>query len=168
MKLKDNIPVRDEPLTMALKDGSFADCLVSAERVEISDQQCVIWALQDVTERRRTEAELVEAIESVMADTSWFSRTVVDKLANVRQTSRGKPPSAGLADLTEREKDMLSLICEGRSDAEMGDVLCLSKHTIRNHIASLYNKIGVNRRAAAVIWARERGFKGTRTNRNGR
>ena len=42
----------------------------------------------------------------------------------------------------------------------MGDALCLSRHTIRNHVASLYNKIGVNRRAAAVIWARERGFSG--------
>jgi len=42
----------------------------------------------------------------------------------------------------------------------MSDRLNLSKHTIRNHIASLYGKIGVNRRAAAVIWARERGFSG--------
>ena len=42
----------------------------------------------------------------------------------------------------------------------MSETLNLSKHTIRNHIASLYSKIGVNRRAAAVIWARERGFTG--------
>ena len=49
-------------------------------------------------------------------------------------------------------------IFDGQSDAEMGETLHLSKNTIRNHVASLYAKIGVNRRAAAVIWARERGF----------
>lgn len=159
-KLKDNTPVRDEALTMRVKEGGMAECLVAAERVEIADQQCVVWALQDVTERRRTEDELIQAIESVMADTSWFSRTVVDRLATLRQSSRGKPSMAQLQDLSERETEILSLICQGLSDAEMGDVLHLSKHTIRNHVASLYAKIGVNRRAAAVIWARERGFLG--------
>ena len=164
-KLKDNTPVRDEALTMRVKEGGMAECLVAAERVEIADQQCVVWALQDVTERRRTEDELIQAIESVMADTSWFSRTVVDRLATLRQSSRGKPSMAQLQDLSERETEILSLICQGLSDAEMGDVLHLSKHTIRNHVASLYAKIGVNRRAAAVIWARERGFLGEQPKR---
>ena len=164
-KLKDNTPVRDEALTMRVKQGGMAECLVAAERVEIADQQCVVWALQDVTERRRTEDELIQAIESVMADTSWFSRTVVDRLAMLRQSSRGKPSMAQLQDLSERETEILSLICQGLSDAEMGDVLHLSKHTIRNHVASLYAKIGVNRRAAAVIWARERGFLGEQPKR---
>jgi DNA-binding NarL/FixJ family response regulator len=38
----------------------------------------------------------------------------------------------------------------------MGVILNLSQNTVRNHIASLYRKIGVNRRGAAIIWARER------------
>lgn len=158
--LRDNVPVRDVSLRMFLNEGETAECLVSAERVEISDQACVLWSIQDITERRRTELELIEAIESVMADTSWFSRTVVDRLATLRQASTGTTPSGELRDLSEREQEILGLICNGLSDAEMGDKLCLSRHTIRNHVASLYNKIGVNRRAAAVIWARERGFSG--------
>jgi PAS domain S-box-containing protein len=158
--LRDNGVVSGERLRMKLKGGGFAECLVSAERVEINDQQCVIWALQDITERSRSEAELVEAIESVMADTSWFSQTIVDRLATLRQTSSGKAPTAQLFDLTDREREILGLICSGHSDAEMSDSLHLSRNTIRNHIASLYSKIGVNRRAAAVIWARERGFTG--------
>lgn len=159
-QLRDNIPVREEQLRMQLKNGDTAECLVSAERVEINDQQCVLWALQDVTERRRSEMELIEAIESVMADTSWFSRTIVDRLATLRHTSKGKANTAELRDLTERETEILGLICDGLSDADMGETLHLSRHTIRNHVASLYNKIGVNRRAQAVIWARERGFAG--------
>ncbi len=161
-RLKDNIPIRNEAMRMNLAEGGAAECLVSAERAEINDQLCVIWAIQDVTERRRSENELIEAIESVMTDTSWFSRTVVERLAGLRQNTRGGSPSASLKDLTDREEQILSLICDGCSDKEMSDRLNLSKHTIRNHIASLYGKIGVNRRTAAVIWARERGFVGRR------
>lgn len=158
-KLRDNTFVRDEPLRMKQKDGGMADCLVSAERVEINDEQCVIWALQDVTERRRSEAQLVEAIESVMADTSWLSRSIVDRLATLKQGSTAAP-TAKLMELSDREREILGLICVGQSDGEMAETLHLSKNTIRNHITSLYGKIGVNRRAAAVIWARERGFTG--------
>ena len=155
-KLRDNIFVREEPMRLKQRDGDLADCLVSAERVEINDEQCVVWALQDVTERRRSEAQLVEAIESVMADTSWFSRSIVERLATLKQGSAA--PTTELLELSERERQILGLICNGQSDAEMGETLHLSKNTIRNHVASLYAKIGVNRRAAAVIWARERGF----------
>ncbi|UHS63544.1 helix-turn-helix transcriptional regulator [Agrobacterium vaccinii] len=158
-KLRDNTFIRNESMRMKQKDGGMADCLVSAERVEINDELCVIWALQDVTERKRSEAQLVEAIESVMADTSWFSRSIVDRLATLKQTSTAAP-TAQLMELSDREREILGLICNGQSDADMGETLHLSKNTIRNHIASLYGKIGVNRRAAAVIWARERGFTG--------
>ncbi|WP_337266909.1 helix-turn-helix transcriptional regulator [Oryzifoliimicrobium ureilyticus] len=166
--LKDNGLVRNELMRIRLKDGSFAECQVSAERVEINDSQCVIWALQDVTERRRSEAELIEAIESVMADTSWFSRSVVERLATLKQKSTGSVSRAQLLDLTDREREILGLICNGLSDAEMGETLHLSKNTIRNHVASLYSKIGVNRRSAAIIWARERGFTGTSPKRLGK
>ena len=65
-------------------------------------------------------------------------------------------------DLAEREREVLGLICQGQSDPEMSVTLKLSRNTIRNHISSLYHKIGVNRRAAAIIWARDRGITGKR------
>jgi DNA-binding NarL/FixJ family response regulator len=115
---------------------------------------------QDITDRKRSQDELVAAIEAVMADTSWFSRSVVEKLAALRQTSRPPALRADLQDLTDRERDVLGLICQGQTDLDMSEILKLSHNTIRNHLASLYRKIGVNRRAAAIIWARERGITG--------
>ena len=46
---------------------------------------------------------------------------------------------AELEDLTGRERDVLGLICQGRNDAEIGDVLKLSHNTVRNHLASLFH-----------------------------
>ena len=126
----------------------------------INDANSVLCVLQDVTEQKRSQAELITAIEAVMADTSWFSRAIVEKLAALRRTPPAHAPSAAVEELTPRERQVLALICQGESDKQMGATLKLSPNTIRNHISSLYNKIGVRRRAAAVIWARERGITG--------
>ena len=142
------------------KDGAEVDCILSAEMVTINEQACILCAFQDITERRRTEAELVAAIEAAMSDTSWFSQGVIEKLTAMRQISGGGPSAARWQDLTARERDILTLICRGARDAAIGSELGLSPHTVRNHVASLYRKIGVNRRSDVVIWARERGLDG--------
>ena len=46
----------------------------------------------------------------------------------------------------------------GETDKQIGSDLGLAPNTVRNHVAALYKKIGVNRRVAAVNWARERGL----------
>jgi PAS domain S-box-containing protein len=152
--------VRNADLQLRAKDDTLFECLVSADTVTINDEQCVLFVMQDVTERKRSRDELIAAIETVMADTSWFSRTVVEKLAALRQSSRPRVMGGSLKDLTEREREILDLICQGQSDKEMSSTLKLSPNTVRNHVSSLYRKIGVNRRAAAIIWARERGVTG--------
>ena len=53
---------------------------------------------------------------------------------------------------------MLTLVCRGKSDAEIATELRLARNTVRNHVASLYQKLGVNRRSALIVWARERGI----------
>jgi PAS domain S-box-containing protein len=152
--------IRSLDLQVRAKDETIVDCLVSADTVIIHDERCVLCVIQDITDRKRSQDELVAAIEAVMADTSWFSRTVVEKLAALRQSSRAGPSGGDLGNLTDREREVLGLICQGQSDTEMSETLKLSRNTIRNHVSSLYRKIGVNRRAAAIIWARDRGITG--------
>jgi DNA-binding NarL/FixJ family response regulator len=119
----------------------------------------VLWAFQDITQRKATELELVEAIEAVMKDTSWFSRSIMDKLARLR-APQPATDGPGLDDLTARERDVLALICRGHDDKTIARTLNVAGNTVRNHVARIYAKIGVNRRIAAVAWARARGFDG--------
>ena len=139
------------------KSGQHLDCLVSAATITIDGDPCVLWVIQDITERRHSELELVTAIEAVMKDASWFSRSIVDKLANLRAQQAGEAPKEA-AELTKREKDVLGLVCEGADDNAIADQLSMSRNTVRNHVARIYGKIGVNKRGAAIVWARERGF----------
>ncbi|MDQ2741066.1 MAG: helix-turn-helix transcriptional regulator [Chloroflexota bacterium] len=152
--------IRDVELQMHTKDGDVTDWLVSAETVTIQGQPCVLSVMQDITERKRSEVELIAAIEAVMQDTSWFSRTVIEKLANLRQPHGSNRPRAALKDLTARERDVLSLACQGLTDGEIAERLGISRNTIRNQVASLYEKTDVHRRSALVVWGRERGVTG--------
>lgn len=104
--------------------------------------------------------DAIAAVEAAMADASWLTRAFIEKLKAFRSPRQAVPRLSDLDILSDREREVLGLICEGRSDAQMGTMLNLSQNTIRNHIASLYRKIGVNRRSAAIIWARERGVTG--------
>jgi DNA-binding CsgD family transcriptional regulator len=143
------------------KGGGELDLLVSAEMVTINGEPCILGAFQDITARKRSEGELVAAIEAAMSDTAWFSRGVMEKLASLRQRSGPVSSSVRLDDLTNREREIVTLICRGAGDVEISQELNLSPHTVRNHVASLYRKLGVNRRSAVVIWARERGIDGS-------
>ncbi|BFT63900.1 PAS domain S-box protein [Pseudomonas moorei] len=140
------------------KDTQLMDCAVSADTVNIQDSACYLLVLMDITERKRTELELVTAIEEVMKDASWFSRTLIEKLANVKHVNSPQLPSVSFTDLTARERDVLELICEGLADKEIAARLKLAPNTVRNHVATVYSKLDVHSRSEAIVWARERGL----------
>jgi PAS domain S-box-containing protein len=143
------------------KSGELIDCLVSADTVSIHGVQCYLMVLLDITERKRSEMELVTAIEAVMKDASWFSQTLIEKMANVRRVNAPSDAlGAELADLTARERDTLGLMCEGLADKEIAARLGLAPNTVRNHVAALYSKLDLHSRSEAIVWARERGVFG--------
>ena len=155
--IRDHGGFRGLDVQLLHRDGEPLDCLVSAERISIDGDPCVLWLYQDISARRRGELELVEAIDAVMKDANWLSRSIMDKLATLRNPRTSAGTSAPVIDLSKREREVLELICQDLDDAAIADRLNLSRNTVRNHVARLYAKIGVNRRSAAVVWAHERG-----------
>ena len=157
-QLADTGALKGRELKLKTRAGDLVDCLVSAETATLRGETCVMSVFQDISDRKRTELELITAIEAAMQDSSWLSRKIMDKLASLR-TPRpgGEAESAQAADLTPREQEVLALISDGRSDAKIAETLSLSRNTVRNHVARLYGKIGAHSRAEAVVWARERG-----------
>lgn len=154
--------MKDLVLPIQKADAPAIDCFVSAVPLMLDGEQTVVCVIQ---ETRASDGDLVSAIESVLADTSSFTRSIIDRLKGLRQAAKPEAsesagPALDVDFLTQREREVLGLICEGCSDFEMSRKLNLSENTVRNHIASLYRKIGVNRRSAAIIWARERAITG--------
>jgi len=153
-------------LKVRKKGGELLDCAAYADTLVIQDSPCYLLVLMDISERKRSELELVSAIEEVMRDASWFSQTLIERLANVRRPKALDSPGVSSADLTARERDVLGLIYQGLADKEIAARLQLAPNTVRNHVATLYSKLGVHSRGEAIVWARERGlFVGTAGNR---
>lgn len=146
--------VREREGRLLSSGGAPLECLISAETVSVDRKPCVLWAYQDVSERTRSEAELAGAIEGVMRDASSLSRSILDKLAALRRPEA----QTNSVTLSPREREILDLICHDLDDSAIAERLRLSRNTVRNHVARLYAKIGVNRRSAAVIWGQERGM----------
>ncbi|WP_339493497.1 helix-turn-helix transcriptional regulator [Pseudomonas sp. EA_35y_Pfl1_P108] len=150
--------VDGQDLKVRKKGDEVIDCVVSADTVIIQDVPCYLLVLMNITERKRSELELVAAIEEVMQDASWFSQTLIEKLANAKSVNSPNLPNVAFTDLTARERDVLGLICEGLADKEIASRLKLAPNTVRNHVATVYSKLGVHSRSAAIVWARERGL----------
>ncbi|MBR0817640.1 response regulator transcription factor [Bradyrhizobium liaoningense] len=140
-----DLPLRNE-------DARAIDCFMSAETVNIKGVPTPVCVVQE-----REPAEREAAIEAVLADTTSFARSIIDRIKTL-SFAASDTKAQDLDVLTVREKETLGLICQGRSDIEMSAQLNLSQNTVRNHISSLYRKIGVHRRSAAILWARKRGI----------
>ena len=68
------------------------------------------------------------------------------------------PTGDAFAALSRREREILALLSEGLRNAEIGERLAISEKTVRNHISSVYDKLGVWSRAQAMVFARDHGF----------
>ncbi len=84
------------------------------------------------------------------------NRFLDDAIAQTRQTlaSRSSPAQPLIEPLSERELEVLRLICAGKSNQEIADELFLALNTVKRHANNLYGKLGVSRRAQAIMEAR--------------
>lgn len=97
--------------------------------------------------------DIVRAIEAAHAGDSTISPGVATRLVErVRDTAR-RPASPPPATLTPRELEILRLIVEGRSNSEIAEVLVISPSTAKNHVAHVLDKLGMQNRVQAAVYA---------------
>jgi DNA-binding NarL/FixJ family response regulator len=110
--------------------------------------------------------ELVRAVRVVAAGDALLAPTVtrrlLDRVLSKLPATRMVSP-AGMADLTERERDVLLLVARGRSNAEIGSDLHISETTVKTHVSHMLDKLSLRDRVQAVILAYEAGLVGPGT-----
>jgi pimeloyl-ACP methyl ester carboxylesterase len=70
------------------------------------------------------------------------------------------PSGQAFSGLSRRERETLALLGEGLSNSEIAERLGISEKTVRNHLSHLFDKLGVWSRAQAIVFARDRDFRG--------
>jgi DNA-binding NarL/FixJ family response regulator len=105
--------------------------------------------------------ELVAAVRAVAAGDAQLSPAVTKRLLD--QVARRLPSpvardDAALAELTDREREVLRLLAVGMTNAEIGQALVVSEPTVKTHVSGVLQKLGLRDRVQAVIYAYETGL----------
>ena len=97
--------------------------------------------------------ELTDALEAIMRGEVTVSDAPRRRYANHDLRWPGRD-----AELTEREAEILALVAQGKTNAQIVELLYLSINTIKTHIRSAYRKIGATTRVEAVLWGASHGM----------
>jgi DNA-binding NarL/FixJ family response regulator len=103
--------------------------------------------------------ELIAAVRAVAGGGAWFDRGVAPRLLDHyrRLVAPAARETARLELLTEREHDVLRLMARGATNAEIGAALFVAEATVKSHVGSIFTKLGVRDRAAAIVFAYDHG-----------
>jgi DNA-binding NarL/FixJ family response regulator len=106
-----------------------------------------------------TAEDLIAAVRAVAGGAAWFDPTVAPRLLDRyrRVVAPAVRDAARLALLTDREHDVLRLMARGATNAEIGATLFVAEATVKTHVGSIFGKLGVRDRAAAIVFAYDHG-----------
>ncbi|AFT98434.1 putative two-component response regulator [Nocardia brasiliensis NBRC 14402] len=103
-------------------------------------------------------ADLVRAVRVVAAGDALLSPGVTRRLIAEFSAHAKTPPPATLSELTEREREVMVLVAEGLTNAEIGARLFMSPATARTHVSRILMKLGARDRTQLVVMAYESGL----------
>jgi DNA-binding NarL/FixJ family response regulator len=105
------------------------------------------------------QTEIVRALTAVSHGEAIFSSSIAGRLTHYFAMLRHASLPQAFPELTEREREILTLIAQGCNNTGIASRLVLSPKTVRNHVSNIFNKLQVADRAQAIIRAREAGLK---------
>jgi DNA-binding NarL/FixJ family response regulator len=103
-------------------------------------------------------AELVRAILSVAGGEAVYGATVANRIVQFFTGAKEEYAAQVFPELTDRERDVLTLLAAGRRNSEIAGELGLSDKTVRNHVSNVLLKLQVPDRTAAALKAKEAGL----------
>jgi DNA-binding NarL/FixJ family response regulator len=103
--------------------------------------------------------DLIAAVRAVAGGGAWFDPAVAPRILEHyrRRVAPAAREAARLELLTERELDVLRLMARGATNGEIAASLYVAEATVKTHVGSIFGKLGVRDRAAAIVFAYDHG-----------
>ena len=102
--------------------------------------------------------DIVRAVRSVASGEAVFGPGIAERMLGYFAAARTLPQPAPLPELTDREREILTLVAGGARNADIAQSLVISPKTVRNHISNIFTKLQVADRADAIERARTAGL----------
>ncbi|MEC4987003.1 MAG: response regulator transcription factor [Oscillatoria sp. PMC 1068.18] len=151
------MPIMDGVAATKLMKEQFSDIKILV-LTTFDDDEYVSQALQfgavGYLLKDTPSEELAAAIRLVDKGYSQFSPGILPKImARVSEEKNQANPPAELAELTPREKEVLSLIATGASNKEIAQNLYISEGTVKNHVTNILSRLNLRDRTQAALFA---------------
>jgi len=103
--------------------------------------------------------DLIAAVRAVAAGAAWFDPAVAPRVLEHyrRRVAPAGRQAARLELLSEREREVLRLMARGATNGEIATALYVAEATVKTHIGSIFGKLGVRDRPAAIVFAYDHG-----------
>jgi pimeloyl-ACP methyl ester carboxylesterase/DNA-binding CsgD family transcriptional regulator len=131
---------RNDQVVPLAEGRLFASGIPGAQFVELDSKNHILLANEPAWER--------------------FQRAILEFLGRDVPQEESAGDDSVFRSLTPREREILALLARGLGNADIAGQLSLSEKTVRNHVSSIFDKLGVWSRAQAIVFARDRGFSG--------
>jgi two-component system, NarL family, nitrate/nitrite response regulator NarL len=159
---------RDEESSIAgippLVAGSSAKVLaITGLRDPEVHDSAVLAGARGVVQKEDATTLILKAIERVHEGEVWLDRAATGRILGELARKNGHAPSAegdGSGTLTARERQIIGVISEhaGASTKAVAEMLRISEHTVRNHLTSIYAKLGLLNRLQLFVYASKHGL----------
>lgn len=125
-------------------------------------QKAMMVGASGVVQKEKTPQLLFKAIEKVHAGEIWYDRSKMGTMfTEILRNENGRnadPETAKIASLSQRERDVVTLISQGMKNRVIGETLFISETTVRHHLTAIFEKLGVSSRLELIIYALSRGL----------
>ncbi len=142
-----NLGAPDSPPVLALTTFDDDELLSGALRAGASG-----FVLKD-----SSAEELIRAVRAVARGEGYLDPAVTARVLSTYRRVDAAPRTETVVELTAREHDVLRLIGQGRSNAEIAGQLFISEVTVKSHVGRIFVKLDLRDRAAAIVFAYDHG-----------
>jgi DNA-binding NarL/FixJ family response regulator len=108
--------------------------------------------------------DIIAATRAVAGGAAWLDPAVTERVLRRARGAAASPAAsepARIPALTDREHDVLRLMATGATNLEIARALYVSEATVKTHVGSIFSKLAVRDRAAAIVYAYDHGVVGT-------
>lgn len=114
-----------------------------------------------VVQKNQPPEVLIKAISRIHAGEVWVDRATVSLIVGdlkEREAAVRSPEELKISTITSREREVVSLIGQGCKNREIAERLAISETTVRHHLSSIFDKLGVPDRLGLIIYAYRHGL----------
>lgn len=120
-------------------------------------QKCLRFGISGLVSKEKKSDILFKAIEKVTEGELWFDRMIMGQTIKQLVKERNSPQRSLEANLnsilSDREKQVVDLICKGLKNKGIAEKLFITETTVRHHLTSIFNKLEITSRLELVIYA---------------